>query len=161
MVAGARGPVGDHEAVLRKASAWAAERASEVLLADAALVFGREHLESAALHAERAAEAGTMVARSISLESLRYLAGERQLADAIRRSGLKAGSDRAAVLLFGEASADDIIAHLGWTRDDSVLDAAGKDLAALGVPKRSRGTLPRGREADLALERVALVDVDR
>ena len=125
------------------------------------MVFGRDHLESAALHAERAKAAGTMVARSVSMEALRYLSGKRQVADAIRLSGIRASTEAVALTSFGDAPLDELIASLGWQRDDAVLDANGKDLAALGVSKRERGTVGPKKAEDLALERVALVDVER
>ena len=158
-LAGARRSPGDPEAVLRRAQGWASERGCEVLLADASAVFGREHLESAALHAERARDAGTMAAHTISMEALLYLAGQGQVSDAIRIGGIKRGSEAAALALFGDASIDELVAHLGWTRDDAALDAAGKDLGILGISPAERKTVPPEKIADLALERTALVDV--
>ncbi len=157
--AGARTEVRDRDAVIREAQNWAAARGVEVLLADGSVVFGRDHLESAAMHAERARAAGTMATRSLSMEALLYLAGKRQVADAIGAAGLRTGTKAAAVLVFGDAPPDDLIAHLGWTRDDEVLSASGKDLRALGIRPSERATVPREQAADLALERTALVDV--
>lgn len=130
-------------------------------MADARIVFGRDHLESAALHADRAKAARTMVARSVSLEALRYLSGKRQVADAIRSAGIRAGTETVALLAFGDGPLDELLAALGWRRDDSVLDAKGKDLAALGISEQERGTVDPKKAEDLALERVALVDVER
>ncbi len=157
--AGAQAVVRDRDAVVREAQAWAAAHGVEVLLADASVVFGRDHLESAAMHAERARAAGVMATRSLSMEALLYLAGKRQVADAIEASGLRTATKAAAVLVFGDAPADDLIAHLGWTRDDGVLSAAGKDLRAMGIRPSEQATVPRERATDLALERTALVDV--
>lgn len=158
-LAGARGTVPDRDAILRRAQEWAVERGAEVLLADAAAVFGRDHLESAALHAERARDEATMTLRSVSMEALLYLSGQRQVADAIRIAGLKDGTDTIAVLVFGEAMPDELLSSLGWSRDDTVLNPGGKDLRALGVGIAELGTIPEDRIADLALERTALVDV--
>ncbi len=158
-IVGARGIVKARDAVLRQAQAWAAERGVDVLLADASVVFGREHLESAALHAERARDAGLMATRSLSMEALLYLAGQRQVADAIRIAGLKDGTETIAIVLFGPASVDDLLASLVWSRDDPVLDPHGKDLSRLGIAAPERRTVPEDRVADLALERTALVDV--
>ncbi len=157
--AGARGNVKDREDILRRAQAWAAERSADVLLADASAVFGREHLESAAFHAERSRDAGTMTMRSLSMEALLYLAGQRQVADAIRVAGLKDGTQAVAVLIFGPASPEELLSRLGWSRDDAVLDAHGKDLRRLGIAAAERKTVPEDRATDLALERTALVDV--
>ncbi len=158
-IAGARGAVRDHEDVLRRAQAWAAARESEVTLADASVVFGRDHAESAALHAERSRTSGTMATRSVSMEALLYLAGRRQVADAIQFAGIREGTATEAVIVFGDAPIDELIRLLGWSRDDPVLGASGKDLAALGIAPNERGTVPEGAIVDLALERTAFVDV--
>ncbi len=157
--AGARGAVKDRDAVLKIAQEWASGVGCEVLLADASVVFGREHLESAALHAERARDAGLMATRSVSMEALLYLTGERQVADAIRVAGIRNGTTTIAVGLFGAAPVEELIARLGWSRDDAVLDAMGKDLSSLGIRDVERGTVPQDRVLDLALERTALLDV--
>ena len=158
-LAGARGRVRDRDAVVREAQDWALRRDSEILLADASAVFGREHLESAALHAERAGAAGLMATRSLSMEALLYLAGQRQVADAIAMAGIKDATATVAVVIFGDAPVDEVIAHLGWSRDDGVLKAAGKDPGILGIRDIERRTVPEARIVDLALERTALLDV--
>ncbi len=160
-LAGARAVVSDPESIVREAQDWAAARNSEVLLADASAVFGRDHLESAAVHAERAKAAGTMVTRSLSMEALLYLSGRRQVADAIRVAGLRAGTRAAAVVVFGDAPPEELIAELGWERDDEVLAPAGKDPSVLGIGDAERGTVTSEKIADLALERTALVDVSK
>ncbi len=160
-VAGARGSVTDREAVLRSAQAWASAHGVEACLADASAVFGPDHLESAVLHAEWAQASVTMVTRSVSMEALLYLSGCRQVADAIEAAGLREGTSAAAVVVFGDAPVDDLVAHLGWTRDDSVLGSEGKPLRALGITKEAEGTMPPERAADLALERTALVDLEK
>ncbi len=159
-IAGACGEVRDPQDVVARAQAWAAGHRAEVLLADASVVFGRDHLESAVRHAMRARDHGTGVARDLGLETLRYLCARRQVADAIRVGGLKAGTTAMAVVAFG-APAADLLAHLGWTRDDGALSAEGKSLSVLGVHGRERETVPSERTADLALERTALVDLEK
>jgi KEOPS complex subunit Cgi121 len=160
-IAGARGKITDPESILHKAQEWTKAHGGDVLLADALTVFGRDHLESAALHAERARETGATVAHSLGLEALRYLAGERQVRDAIRIAGIHPGTERIAIVLFGDADIETLIASLGWTRDDEVLEADGKDLALLGLGATALATVSPDRVADLALERTALLDVEK
>ncbi|HYM40298.1 MAG TPA: KEOPS complex subunit Cgi121 [Thermoplasmata archaeon] len=159
--AGAHGTVGDRDGILQQAAAWGRERTSEVLLADASVVFGREHLESAASHAERARASETMATRSLSMEALLYLSGERQVTDAVRLAGIKDGTRVIAVLVFGNAPVEDLLSRLGWARDDAVLDARDKDLGVLGITAAERDTVPEERVVDLALERTALVDLEK
>jgi tRNA threonylcarbamoyladenosine modification (KEOPS) complex Cgi121 subunit len=159
-LAGARGHVSDPQAVVPRAQAWAAEHRAEVLLADASVVFGRDHLESAVRHALRARALGAGVARDLGLETLRYLCAKRQVSEAIRTGGIQPGTEAVAVVVF-ESSADDLLTHLGWTRDDAVLGPEGKSLRVLGVTRIDERSLPRERVADLALERTALLDLDK
>ena len=158
-IAGARGQVKDRDAVLRRAQGWAEARGSDVLLADASVVFGRDHLESAVLHAERSRDAGLMATRSVSMEALLYLAAQKQVTDAIRVAGIKEGSRATAIAIFGRASIEELVAHLGWLRDDGVLDSRRKDLGILGIRNAERSTVPERELVDLALERTALLDV--
>lgn len=159
-IVGARGRVPDPQAVVARAQAWASERRAEVLLADAAVVFGRDHLESAVRHALRARASGSGVARDLGLETLRYLCGKRQVSEAIRVGGLKSSTKVIAVVVF-ESSAEGLLADLKWARDDSVLAPAGKSLRTLGITATEEKSLPRESVADLALERTALLDLDK
>lgn len=160
-LAGARGTVEDPEAVLRKVADWAAEQHAEVLVADARAVFGRDHLESAALHAERAKENGTMSTRSLSMETLLYLSSRRQVGDAIAAAGIRRGTEALAIVAFGGAQAVEAVNVMGWAADADVLDAGSKDPTVLGFTRAELSTIPKEQWPDLALERVALLDVEK
>lgn len=158
-IAGARAEVEDPEAVLRSAQEWASAEASEVSLIDAWCVFGADHLRSAVLHAERARDAGGMAAKTLAMEVLRYVSGRRQVSDAIRTAGLRRGTTAVAIVVIGEGPADELVTRLAWSRDDGVLLAEGKDVAQLGVTAREASTLAKEKLSEIALERVALLDV--
>ncbi len=160
-IAGAKGSRVDPEAVVRTAVEWASSRGAEVCLLDARSVFGRDHLQSAALHAIRAREARTMSSRSVAMETLLYAAGARQVQDAIRSVGLRQDTTAIGVVLFGPAKVDDLVHDMGWSRDDGVLDAEGKSLDQLGVSDRQAKTVSDRQRADLVLEKVALLDVEK
>lgn len=159
-IAGARGAVNDPRGVVAKAQAWAAERGGSVLLADASVVFGHDHAESAARHAVRAQVSGAGVVRDLGLEALRYLCARRQVADAIKVGGLRPTTERTAVIAF-DVPAADVVSLLGWLRDDAVLAPGRKSLRVLGIGEAEEQTVPSGRSADLALERTALVDLEK
>lgn len=161
IVAGARAHIDNPEAVVRKAQTWAAGHGLEVCLADARFVFGRDHLESAALHAERAKDTGRMTTHSLAMETLLYASGKRQVADGIALAGLRPGSEGVGIVLFGSATSDVFLREMGWSRDDSVLSAEGKSLEVLGVTKVQTDSVPPERRTDLALERVALLDLEK
>jgi len=158
---GARGHIVDSEDVLRRLASWGAERKVEILVADARAVFGRDHLESAVLHAERAQRQGAMSTRSLPMETLLYLSGRRQVADAIAAAGVRPGTQQIAVAVFGNTLAAEVIEAMRWTADPRVLDATRKDAAVLGLTPTEIATIPRARWPDLALERVALLDVEK
>ena len=160
-VAGARGTVDDPENVLKKAQVWSKANGAEVLLADARVVLGRDHLETAARHALRAKANGTMAARSVSAEALRYLSAQRQVADAIRIAGIHRGTKELAIAVFGRSGIQELLATFGWSRDDRVLDSEGKSFVAIGITEAEWATLPPNQRADLALEKVALLDTER
>jgi KEOPS complex subunit Cgi121 len=160
-IAGAKGSKIDPEAVVRTAAEWASSRGAEVCLLDARSVFGRDHLQSAAFHAIRAREARTMSSRSVAMETLLYAAGARQVQDAIRSVGLRQDTTAIGVVLFGPAKVDEFIHDMGWSRDDGVLDAEGKSLEHLGISDREAETVSNRQGADLVLEKVALLDVEK
>ena len=160
-IAGAKASVVHPETVVRTATEWASSRGAEVSLLDARAVFGRDHLESAALHAIRARDARTMSSRSVAMETLLYAAGARQVQDAIRSVGLRPDTTAIGVVLFGSARVDDFIRDMGWTRDDGVLNAEGKSLEDFGISDQAAGTVSESQGADLVLEKVALLDVEK
>ena len=146
---------------MRRIASWGAERKVEILVADARAVFGRDHLESAVRHAERAREQGAMTTRSLAMEALIYLSGRRQVSEAIAVAGIRSGTEHIAVVVFGDTLAAEAIEAMAWTADPRVLEAGGKDPAALGLTQAQLATVARDRWAELALERVALVDVEK
>ncbi len=158
-IAGAKIRIEDHEAVLAKASSWARDHGVDLFLAEARAVHGRDHLESAARHAERAKANGTMTTKSLAMETLVYLTGQRQVADAIRAAGLRKGTTGVAIVVFGFESPENFIREHGWTRADDILSAEGKPLPEIGVTAAEEKTVPNERRHDLALEKTALVDV--
>ncbi len=160
-IAGAKGSVANPEDVVRTAAKWGSSRGAEMCLLDARSVFGRDHLESAVLHAIRARDSRTMSSRSVAMETLLYAAGARQVQDALRAVGLRRDTTTIGVVLFGPAGVEDFLRHMEWTRDDRVLEAAGKSLRDFGISDRKAASVLEAQRADLVLEKVALLDVDK
>lgn len=102
-----------------------------------------------------------MATRSLSMETLLYVAGERQITDAIRVAGLRPDTQALGIVLFGPASLDDFLREMAWSREDRVLSSEGKPLEAFGLSKAQAATLSKTRELDLVLEKVALVDLEK
>ena len=160
-IAGARGTIQDPGATVARALDWATQHGGEVLLADATVVFGRDHLETSVRHALRAQAAGRIVAHSLSMETLRYIAARRQVSEAIAVAGIRSETKTIAIVTFGPASPDRLIELLGWRRDDDVLKADRKSIAILGITEEEAATIPEERRADLVLEKVALLDIPK
>ena len=95
------------------------------------------------------------------METLLYLAGQRQVTDAIRVAGIRKDSEAIAIVIHGDVAPDGLLVELEWSRDDRVLGSEGKSLAVLGTTAREAATVPRDRRPDLALEKVAVLDVNK
>lgn len=160
-IAGVRTRIADPVAVIQAAQQWGKSHAADVLLADARVVFGTDHLETAVRHAERARNSKSMITRSVAMESLLYLSGKGQVTEAIRVAGIRTGSESVALCVFGSIGVNDFIDSFGWIRDDAVLDSEGKSLQRLGISAAEAATVPPEARSDLALERTALLDAFR
>jgi tRNA threonylcarbamoyladenosine modification (KEOPS) complex Cgi121 subunit len=95
---------------------------------------------------------------NITMECLLYVSGERQISKAQEKMGMKIGTERVALVLFGPLI-EDVLQMLGLTRDDSVLDASVEKALRFGVEQREIDALGPERASDLVLERVAFVDI--
>jgi KEOPS complex subunit Cgi121 len=135
---------------------------------NASAVCGRVHLESAYLHARRAMERGTNLARTVLIEWVLCAAGVRQVDVAFQRVGIRPGSEAFAILLVAD---DDLVPTEGQVtalletidleRDDSLLDCTEAALRNLGVGDAELAAVPLESWPDLALERVALLELER
>ena len=114
---------------------------------------------SAAEHAERAIREGTNVAKSLAVEFVLYASGERQIADALAKVGIREDTTEFAVVLFGGGDVGATLRALSLERDDAVLEASVSKLRAFGVTDTELASVPEDRQVDLILERVALVDL--
>jgi KEOPS complex subunit Cgi121 len=135
---------------------------------DATAVCGRVHLESAFLHASRAMERGNNLARTLLIEWVLCAAGVRQVDVAFQRVGVRPGTDRFAVMLIadddlvpGEEQVAEVLDAAELARNDSVLECDEAALRTLGVGDAELAAVPRDRWPDLALERVAMLELER
>ncbi len=157
-IAGGRIGRGRGEAILAEGKKLAVRLGVEILLMNADLVFGKDHVESAIEHAERAFKRGTNVATSKMMEVMLYASGERQLSTAIKKLGLKKGTTRVVLVVSDSRRVDEVLRDLKVSRDDSVLEGRAEKLRAFGLSQKALGSVAKGMVLDLVLERVALVD---
>ena len=154
-IVGARGKVHDPSHLLKRLQAL---RSGQVLALDAGMVCGREHLESAVEHALRAFARGTNSANSVTMETMLYASGERQISKAREKMSVKQGADSVALVLFG-ASKDDVLEITGLEEDDTVLECSRSKLIRFGIEPGELDAVPKEKASDLALERVAFVEI--
>ena len=154
-IVGARGEVHGLSQLLNRLQS---ARRGHVLALDAGMICGREHLESAVEHALRAFARGTNSANDIMMETILYASGERQISKAREKMSVKEGADSVALVLFG-ASKDDVLKITGLEEDDAVLECSRSKLIRFGIEPGELDAAPSGRTSDLALERVAFVEI--
>ena len=131
----------------------------EVLPMDADMVCGKAHLEAAAIHAKRAIEQGTNASATLSMETMLFASGERQISRAKEKMGVKDGTRRFALVLYGCNDPADILRRLKLIKDDLVLLPSREKIIAFGIDSSELGSVPEWQAADLVLERVAFVEV--
>jgi len=173
-----RATVEDVDAVVAELAAIGDEHGCTIQAFDARYLVGREHLERSVELADRAIERGENVARDRGVEILLYAAGRRQIDDALAM-GVEAGEQDVAVLIDGvdeDGEAEDAEAEVHEA------DAAAAVHEALDVAERptlgiehTDAALVReffdvseaelgatdAELADVVLERVALLDVEK
>ncbi len=129
-----------------------------VLVLDADVVCGRDHILSAVRHAERSFANSSNSCKDIAMETMLFASGERQISRAKEKMSPKEGSERLALVLFG-VPPDAATGRASLTRDDSVLDCTPEKAARFGISHREIETVGEAQAADLVLERVAFVEI--
>jgi KEOPS complex subunit Cgi121 len=154
-IVGARGAIADPGKAIERLQLL---KDGSVLALDADLICGREHLESAVEHALRSFDQLRNACNNLTMECLLYASGERQISKAQEKMGIKRGTERVALVLFGPR-VEDALNALDLVRDDSVLDASVEKALRFGVERKEIEALAPERASDLVLERVAFVDI--
>lgn len=149
-------------AILAALRAFSSEHHLEVQLFDAEAIVNSDHLRSAAAHALRSRERKTMRSGSLPMEILLYASGRRQIREAMGLMGLSEKTGRIAAVLVGPeaaARAPELLRALHCAPLSETEAAGGASaLPRLGVSVKGVG---QGQLTDLALEQVALLDIER
>lgn len=154
ILVGARGEL-DIDNVLSRAR----ENTFSLQILDAAIVCGREHIEVAFEHACRAFNEHRNTCDHIEMELLRYVAGERQIKDAIRYAGAKEQGTYAFTFFDTNVkNAHAFIKNLGLAIDDNVLEITEEKIASF-VDLDSLKGVDKSFYSDVAFEKIALVDI--
>ena len=148
---------GDAKDVMESVISEAAESGATVLVLDGGMVFGSDHLASAAFHARRAVAEGRNASDSVLMETLLYASGERQLSSAISKMSVSDSTTLVAVALL---SGDGFGPGEGWVEMARRPTAADlESLLRFGISPEEIATVGPAEAAELVLERVAAVDL--
>jgi KEOPS complex subunit Cgi121 len=136
-------------------------RAGQGLALNAQLVCGIDHLRSAVAHATRAFERGKNVSSTLSIETLLYASGERQISKAMEKMGIAEGAECAVIVFFDVEDIDGTLRSLGLERDDSVIETSKEKVIRFGITKNEIDMVPEDSLSDLVLERIAFVEIQK
>lgn len=123
----------------------------DCVLVDPDMVVGRDHLLSAAEHAERAFREGTNRSKTVLTEIILYSAWERQIGKAMAKMKPKEGRNDYVALLIDID--DPRLEEIGMVRDDSLFESTPEKAERLGLITGSLSF------EDQAVENVAMVEL--
>ena len=162
-IVGAKGNIQDINGFLKKVGSFAKNHDLVIQVVDADLVYGKNHLVSAANHASRAMDRKTNTTNSLEMEILLYASGERQLKLAIPKMGVKDKGTKVAFVFVGDKVSnkiiDEFLSLLSLKQDDKVLEGDENTLKKFGLNDEEIKTVTKDKYGDLILEKVAMVDI--
>jgi KEOPS complex subunit Cgi121 len=167
-IIGARGKTKELDQTLIRTKELEQEYEVTIQLMDAGMVYGREHLRSAIIHAERAFTSGTNTANSMGMEIMLYASGERQISQAISKMGIKPETEEFALINYSSKNSTldelsditlKLINDLSFERDDSILKGSRAVLINFGISEDELQTVSKSHWENLILERIAMVDI--
>ena len=123
----------------------------DCVLVDPDMVVGKDHLLSAAEHAERAFREGTNRSKTVLTEIILYSAWERQIGKAMTKMKPKEERNDYVALLIDID--DPRLEEIGMIRDDSLFEATQEKAERLGLIGGSLSF------EDQAVENVAMVEL--
>ncbi|GAA0222728.1 KEOPS complex subunit Cgi121 [Haladaptatus pallidirubidus] len=131
---------------------------------DARFVAGRDHLESAVEHANRAFDRGENVARDPAVEILLYAAGRRQINQALEM-GVSEGEQEVIVVVDGEENGNERAAVEAVSKLLESADTLGNPnhetlFDFFDISERELDATSTNL-SDLVCERVALLEVEK
>ena len=155
------------ETYLHSIQQFAKRHSLHIQIFNAAMIYGKRHIQSAVEHAIRAMNEKRMSTQSMEMEVLLYAAGERQLNHAIPKMGIKSGEITVVIVFLAEHNqrkdlyvarnlfVKDFLIH----EDDAVLIPSIDTLDRWGFSKEEMEAVEIESYEDLILERVAMVDI--
>ncbi len=146
---------GSAKAFFARMAQKAAAEDTDLLVLDADMVFGKDHLRSALYHAKRALSESTNVSDSLAMETLLYASGERQLSAAIRKMSVTDETTEVVVAALRGSVSEEV----AWMpMPEGPARPTTERLLRFGIQADEMATAS-DRAQELVLERVAAVDV--
>ncbi len=155
-----------------KANRKETEQIVEVQFFDAELIATQEHLYFAAINALQAFQNKTNISKSLSMETMLYGSGQRQIKKAIQRCGIKPETTKMAVVIIAKNQAQlqtilqAVTKCVGVNPDERVLDITktkeAKIKEAFQIIDEEINTVIKNDESEkavinLIVERIALL----
>ena len=129
---------------------------------DASIICGKEHVMAAYKHAKRAFKYKKNISNSIEIEILLYAAGKRQIKDAIKFAGAKENG-KYAFLFIGKSEKEvkSFLENIGLEIDNNILKPTIKKLKKFGITEKELKTVDKSMYADLVLEKIAMIELQK
>lgn len=131
----------------------------EVLGIDPEMVCGKDHLISAASCAIKAFTSKRNACSNLTMETMLYASGERQISKAADKMGIK--SNNAVALVIFNENAEDILSKLNLKQDDSILEPSEEKMMNFGISENELHSVPESKKYDLVLEHVAFASLKK
>ena len=169
-IIGAKGIIQNIDFFFKKILNISNEYKVTIQAVNADMIYGKKHLISASEHAIRAFEEKRNSTNSLAMEILLYASGERQIQRALQKIGVKKGKTNIAFVIISEVkeetkekiankSIEKILETLKLIRDNKVLEGSIDTLRKFGITQQEIMTVPKNKQGNLILEKVAMVDV--
>ncbi len=130
---------------------------AQILVMRSDMVFGLDHIRIALFLAKQAMAGGRNASDSLSMESLLYASGERQLSTAVKKMSVDETTEEVIVARLSER---DLEVDSSWRiLDDDPQDTSIDRLKRFGITQLELDTIGKSNPRDLVLERVAAVDI--
>jgi len=160
-IIGAEGEMKNIDVFLEKIKIFSEENNVEIAVLDAEMVFGKEHLVSAAQHALKAFEKKRSFSNNLATEILVYASCENQIKNAIEKIGIKERCKKIAIVIIDKTEEkceyEKLLSVLHLKRNDSVLENDVSILKDFGITENEINATQTPK--NLILERIALLDV--
>jgi KEOPS complex subunit Cgi121 len=132
-------------------------KGAQILVMRSDMVFGLDHIRSALYHAKKAIDERRNSSDSLSMETLLYASGEKQLSSAIKKMSVDQTTEDVVV---ARLSGGDLEVDSSWRiLDDKPQDGSVDRLKRFGITQQELDTIGKSDPKDLVLERVAAVDI--